>query len=258
MKKDWHDLSNVFCELKKELVKSDPGIRTAEPIPVLGSGLPIDESDLKLLHEFAVSNPMYAVPYERMLGTVRCAVYKGDTDRYWLGSINHDSSRAPFSPTWIMSAYVLGMIAGDLGYTEAVDIGSGDGRIALCSGIAGMESHAIEIDPALARLPSSIGMTIKPHCSDAITFDYSILNLSNPVFFIGGLAQMGGDALASGVMRQVRQIPGLWENAGWVFAGTHAPKYAQDSQGCAGWGTIMKENGLEHARTITLPTAWTL
>ena len=257
MRKDWNDLSNALLEIKKELVKNDPGIKSAEPIPALGSDLFTD--DLKLLHEFAVSNPMYVDAHERRLGSVRCMVYTSNVDKYWLGSISHDSSHAPFSPTWITSAYVLGMLAKELGYSEAVDIGSGDGRIAFCSGIAGMRSHAIEIDPGLVKLQRSIEKTdFVSHCSDATEFDYSILNLGHPIFFIGGLAQMGGDILASGVIKKVRQIPGLWRNSGWVFAGTHAPKYASDPKGCAGWGTLLQENNLEPARTVILPTAWTL
>ena len=51
-----------------------------------------------------------------------------------------------------MSAYVDGVsIAKKLGYSELVDIGSGDGRIAFCGTILGFTSHSIEIDDVSGR-----------------------------------------------------------------------------------------------------------
>ena len=94
-----------------------------------------------------------------------------------------------------------------------------------------------------------------PYCSDATTFDYSSLNLTKPIFFIGGLAQMGGTALATGVIEKIHSISDL--NAGWVFAGTLSQKYAPDPKNEAGWGTLIEKNNLQSIKTITLPTVWT-
>jgi hypothetical protein len=87
-----------------------------------------------------------------------------------------------------------------------------------------------------------------------VTFDYSSLQLSRPTFFIGGLAQMGGFELASGVLKQVNSI---LKNTCWVFAGTLSQKYTPDPKNNAGWGTLMHDNNLKHIQTILLPTVWT-
>ena len=96
-----------------------------------------------------------------------------------------------------------------------------------------------------------------PYCSDAIVFDYSSLNLSHPAFFIGGLAQMGGTELASGVLEKIESIYDLKEKTGWVFAGTYSQKYPTDPRNEAGWGTLMEKNNLQSIQTISLPTVWT-
>ena len=96
-----------------------------------------------------------------------------------------------------MSAYVMTLVAKKLGYAELVDIGSGDGRIAFCAKVLDLESYSIEIDDMLVDLQKLLTiLDFHPYCSDAITFDYSSLNLTHPIFFIGGIAHMGGTALA--------------------------------------------------------------
>ena len=67
------------------------------------------------------------IPLRKKIGLVDCIVYEGDINKYWLNSIQHGSSKAPFSPTWIMSGYIGVMFAKQLGYSEIIDIGSGDG-----------------------------------------------------------------------------------------------------------------------------------
>ena len=51
-----------------------------------------------------------------------------------------------------MSAYVGALYAKELGYSEIIDIGSGDGRIAFCGKVLDMESYSIEIDDMLVDL----------------------------------------------------------------------------------------------------------
>jgi 3-deoxy-D-manno-octulosonic acid (KDO) 8-phosphate synthase len=82
------------------------------------------------------------------------------------------------------------------------------------------------------------------------------LNLTKPIFFIGGLAQMGGTALASGVLEKFHSISNL-KNVGWVFAGTYSQKYPTDPKNGAGWGTLIEKNKLKSIQTISLPTVWT-
>ena len=196
------ELSKNLIILKKEFASSYDGkSQIQEIIPALTSeSFPIDQQDLELLHQFATKNPIYYNSYEETIGDTLCVVYEGDINKYWLNSIQHGSSRAPFSPTWIMSAYVGVLFAKELGCTEIIDIGSGDGRIAFCAKVLDLESYSIEIDDMLVELQNLLTTTLDfhPFCSDATTFDYSSLNLTSPIFFIGGLAQMGGTELASG------------------------------------------------------------
>jgi hypothetical protein len=156
-----------------------------------------------------------------------------------------------------MSAYVSALFAKELGYREIIDIGSGDGRIAFCAKVLDLESYSIEIDDMLFDLQKLLTIRdFHPYCSDAVTFDYSSLNLATPIFFIGGLAQMGGIALASGVLEKIDSISNL-KNIGWVFAGTYSQKYQPDPKNEAGWGTLIEKNKLKHIQTISLPTVWT-
>ena len=254
-------LAENLANLKNEFVSVyDGNSQIQEVIPVSKSGLfPIPAEDLESLHQFATANPIYYNSYEKMIGRTSCIVYEGDINKYWLNSIQYGSSHAPFSPTWIMSAYVGSLFAKNLGYLEVIDIGSGDGRIAFCGKLLGMESYSIEIDDVLVNLQKSIcdPLDFNPRCSDAGAFDYSSLNLKRPIFFIGGLAQMGGISLASGVLEKIHLIADLWNHSGWVFAGTLSQKYAPDPKNEAGWGTLIEKNKLRTVRTISLPTAWT-
>jgi len=262
MTKDFHmieELAKNLVHLKKEFAKSYDGkSQIQEVIPISKSDLfPIPQQDLELLHQFATKNPIYFNSYEKTVGEIPCIVYEGDINKYWLNSIQHGSSRAPFSPTWIMSAYVGVLLAKELGYQEVIDIGSGDGRIAFCAKILDLESYSIEIDDMLVDLQKLLTiLDFHPYCSDAVTFDYSSLNLTQPVFFIGGLAQMGGIALASGVLEKIDSISNL-KNIGWVFAGTFSQKYQPDPKNEAGWGTLIEKNNLKPIQTISLPTVWT-
>ncbi len=255
------EIAKNLVELKKEFTKIyDGNSQIQEVIPKSKSELfPIKEIDLQLLHEFATKNPIYYDSFEKKIGQTDCIVYEGDINKYWLNSIQHSSSRAPFSPTWIMSGYVGALLAKDLGYSEVIDIGSGDGRIAFCAKVLDLESYSIEIDDMLVELqkPLTAILDFHPYCTDAIAFDYSFLDLKKPIFFIGGLAQMGGVALASSVLEKIGSTSNLKNKTGWVFAGTYSKKYAPDPKNNAGWGTLIEKNNLNHIQTISLPTAWT-
>ena len=253
-------LAENLVHLKKEFaLKYDGTSQIQEIIPISKSeSFPIDQDKLNLLHEFATRNPIYYNSFEKIIDDLPCIVYEGDINKYWLNSIQHNSSHAPFSPTWIMSGYILSLFAKENGYSEIIDIGSGDGRIAYCSKILGMESHSIELDNMLVDLqkPLAANVNFNPNCSDAVTFDYSSLNLRKPLFFIGGLAQMGGLELATGVLNKIKSDSNLWCNAGWSFAGTLSKKYPTDSKSKAGWGSFIENNSLQSIQNISLPTAW--
>ncbi len=257
-----NDIAKNLVELKQEFVKAYDGkSQIQELIPKHSSeSFPIEQSHLDLLHEFATKNPMYYNSFEKKFDSIDCIVYEGDINKYWLNSIQHGSSKAPFSPTWIMSGYIGVLLAKELGYSEVIDIGSGDGRIAYCAKVLDLESYSIEIDNMLVDLQNLLTSKLDFHsfCADAITFDYLSLNLTRPIFFIGGLAQMGGTFLATGVLEKINSISNLKQNSGWVFAGTLSQKYAQDPKNEAGWGTLIEKNNLKSIQTISLPAAWTI
>ena len=253
------DIAKNLVNLKKEFTKIYDGkSQIQEVIPISKSNLfPILQQDLELLHQFATKNPIYYNSFEKIIDGISCIVYEGDINKYWLNSIQHGSSNAPFSPTWIMSAYIGVLFAKKLGYQEVIDIGSGDGRIAFCAKILDMDSYSIEIDDMLVDLQNLLTiLDFHPYCSDATTFDYSSLNLRQPIFFIGGLAQMGGIELASGVLEKIDSITNL-KKTGWVFAGTYSQKYPPDPKNEAGWGTLIEKNNLKSIQTLSLPTVWT-
>lgn len=254
-------VSKNLILLKKEFIKIYDGqSQIQEVIPILKSDLfPLPQHDLGLLHQFAKNNPIYYNSFEKTIGNIPCIVYEGDINKYWLNSIQYGASCAPFSPTWIMSAYLLALSAKELGFQEIIDVGSGDGRIAFCAKILGLESYSIEIDEMLVDLQNVLNQTFDFHtfCSDATTFDYPSLNLLQPAFFIGGLAQMGGVELSSGVIKKISAIPSVWKNSGWVFAGTVSPKYSPDPKNKAGWGSLIEDYNLELIKTVNLPTIWT-
>jgi len=263
MAKDWpmiKDLAKNLIHLKKNFVNTYDGkSQIQEVIPLSTSDLfPIPQQNLDLLHQFATMNPIYYNSFEETVDDTICIVYEGDINKYWLNSIQYGTSHAPFSPTWMMSAYVAVLLAKEIGFQEIIDIGSGDGRIAFCAKVLNLESYSIEIDDMLVKLQNQLTtpLNFHPYCSDATTFDYSSLNLSNPIFFIGGLAQMGGVELASGVFEKIKSIPNL-KNIGWVFAGTYSQKYPTDPKNEAGWGTLIDKNNLKSIQTISLPTTWT-
>jgi hypothetical protein len=231
--------------------------------------IPSDVSDkfemkkyhLELLHNFALKNPIYFNNYEEEIDGTLCTVYEGDINDYWLNSIKHGSSCQPFYPTWVMSSYVMAQIAKGLGYSELVDIGSGDGRIAYCGTCLGMRSHSVEIDDILVDLQKTISestnQNFNPLCNDALEFDYSKLNLKKPIFFIGGLAQMGGDVLATSIIDKINSISNLRKDTGIVFAGTNTKRQLSGNLGNGGWSTLIEKHHLEVMDTVSLPTIWT-
>ena len=257
------DLIANLVSIKQKFAKDYSGsAHIQEIIPIsVSKQFPMDSAHLQLLHDFAKKNPIYFNSFEQTVGEISCIVYEGDINEYWLNSIKHGSSCQPFYPTWIMSAYIMALMANQLGYKELVDIGSGDGRIAFCGKILGMVSYSVEIDDVLVNLQETISKSVNknfnPMCKDALEFDYSQLGLEYPVFFIGGLAQMGGDVLATSIIEKLNSILNLAENTGLVFAGTHSKRQLSNNLTNGGWSSLIQKHNLNVIRTISLPTVWT-
>ncbi len=253
-------LADGVVRLKKELAGTYSGnAHLYEAVPSETSDmLPIGAEDLAILHNFARNNPIYTGSSRAEVGGTRCIIYEGDINNHWLDSIKHDTSYAPFYPTWILSAYVLARKAVELGVRESVDIGSGDGRIAYCCGALGIRSHAIEIDGGLVGLQRGIadatGASFDAAEADATRYDYSSLNLQNAAFFIGGLPQVG-EILAGSVINSVTSVPGLGGSV-FIMAGAGAPEMHGTAHG--GWGHLIRKMNLDVIATLTLPTRWTI
>jgi hypothetical protein len=261
------DMAKNFVSLKQEFSRVYNGnSHIQEVIPLSKSdNFPLDEKHFEMLHIFAEKNPIYYNSFEQNINEIPCRVYEGDINEYWLNSISNGASYQPFYPTWILSAYIISLMAKNLGFKEVLDIGSGDGRIAYCAKILDLETYSIEVDESLVDLQKLITFSTKidfnPKCADAVEFDYSNLELKHPVFFIGGLAQMGGDILASSIIEKLNTIPNLKKNIGMTFAGTYSKKYfpgtMSESMSEGGWKSIIDKNNLKVIKTIILPTVWT-
>lgn len=260
-------MAKNLVNLKQEFSRVYNGNSHIQEIMPLSKSdnFPFDDKHFEMLHSFAEKNPIYFNSYEQNINEIPCRVYEGDINEYWLNSISHGASYQPFYPTWILSAYIISLMAKNLGYKEVLDIGSGDGRIAYCAKILDLETYSIEVDESLVDLQKLITFSTKidfnPKCADAVEFDYSDLELECPVFFIGGLAQMGGDILASSIIEKLNAIPNLKKNIGMTFAGTYSKKYfpgtMAETMSEGGWKSIIEKNNLKVIKTITLPTVWT-
>jgi hypothetical protein len=224
------------------------------------ANLDIEQSILDKLNLFAQNNPIYLKQTEIIVDGILCKSYEGDINNYWLSSKKHDTCYQPFYPTWILSAYALAILSKKLGFTELVDIGSGDGRIAYCSTLVGLKSFSIEIDTDLSILQhnvvSSTGVGFEILNLDATSFDYSSLDLSHPIFFISGLPELG-DILARDVITKTRNLSDAKGTIGFNFMGTHVMREYTADKTLWGWGNIIEDFELNIVGCVTLPTLWT-
>lgn len=255
-------LASVRNEFAAESAAGDGGVAGSgiirELVPETGRIAEYAEG----LNLFARKNPIYYKSYRRRIAGVDCTVHEGDINEYWLASIGHgSSSRAPFSPTWMCSALLVALRCAESGFAELVDVGSGDGRVAYCARLAGLDAYSIEIDGDLVGVQCEVargtGIRFETRCADVMQYDFGGAGLARPVFCIGGLAQMGGEDMASGIIKSMGA--GGWDAArrpGFVLAGTRSKKYAH-SEDDAGWGRLIRSAGMTKTGEICLPTAWT-
>ncbi|MFL6367733.1 MAG: hypothetical protein ACJ72T_04185 [Nitrososphaeraceae archaeon] len=255
-------VSRSIVKLKNEFIKiHKPRSVVYEIIPLLYSPtLPIENRILSRLNDFAESNLIYYRSSDIDLLGIPCRSYEGDINDYWLSSKKYDANYQPFYPTWILSAYALSLGAKRLGFEEAVDIGSGDGRIAYCSKLIGMKSVGIEIDSALVDLQHRISNLTNIRYDilneDATNIEYSSIGLSRPMFFISGLPE-SGEILATSLLTKINEITQLKYSAGFNFMGSHIMKEYTRDKTKWGWGKIIEHFDLDVIECLTLPTLWT-
>jgi hypothetical protein len=259
-----HSIPEAVVLLKNQFVaeyKTRRRSLLAEIIPrYYSKSLPISNDVLDSLHRFALANPIYFNSHDTEISGVSCRIYEGDINNYWLSSKKYDTSYQPFYPTWMLSAFTLALEANSLGFDQLIDVGSGDGRIAYCAALLGMESYGIEIDDELVELQDAVshstGVNYNVIKADATRFDYSSLDLSKPIFFISGLPEMG-EMLANSVIREVLSVEKMKHEAGFNFMGSHVMKSLTRDRTGWGWGNIIASFGLKLIGTISLPTLWT-
>ncbi|MFL6355841.1 MAG: hypothetical protein ACJ71C_04715 [Nitrososphaeraceae archaeon] len=255
-------VSRSIVKLKNEFIKiHKPRSVVYEIIPLSYSPtLPIENRILSRLNDFAESNLIYYRSSDIDLLGIPCRSYEGDINDYWLSSKKYDANYQPFYPTWILSAYALSLGAKRLGFEEAVDIGSGDGRIAYCSKLIGMKSVGIEIDSALVDLQHRISNLTNIRYDilneDATNIEYSSIGLSRPMFFISGLPE-SGEILATSLLTKINEITQLKYSAGFNFMGSHIMKEYTRDKTKWGWGKIIEHFDLDVIECLTLPTLWT-
>lgn len=252
-----------ICTLKKNFVKLYKGNRhIQELLPISKTDfLSITDEHLISLCKFIENNPIYDNSFEMNLCGIRCNIHEGDLSQYWIDSIKHDTSYAPFYPTWLLSAYTLAFMAKQLGFSHLIDIGSGDGRIAFCGKIAGIESISIEIDEQLINLQNNIiqktDIPFKIINADATQINFEKMKLIRPIFFIGGVPQ-NGEVLAESIIKNVLTIQELQKTSCFVLTGTLTEEKFLKNKPNYGWEPTVKKFHLIETNTVILPTYWTM
>ena len=251
-----------LCKLKHEFVKLYEGnSHTTEVLPTSASSLiQIKNEHISLLHKFLENNPIYSNQLSQQFLQVECTVFEGDLNNYWIDSIKHDASYAPFYPTWMLSAFSLAVKAKNLGFQQIIDIGSGDGRIAYCGKILGLDSISIEIDQNLVDLQEHISkqtdVQFNPILADATLYDFEKIPSKPSIFVIGGVPEIG-EVLAESVISRILEMKEYLDSV-FVLTGSHSHRTFSRDTSNFGWGTTIKKLELSIISMISLPTYWTM
>ena len=254
--------SQNVCKLKHEFVKFYKGnSHTTEILPNMpDESLQIESHQLSLLHKFLDVNPIYSNHISEKILDVDYTIFEGDLNNYWIDSIKHDASYAPFYPTWMLSAWGLALKAQTLGFEQIIDVGSGDGRIAYCGKVLGLDSISIEIDENLVNMQEELSLKTRigfnPICSDATIYDFKKIPSKKSIFVIGGVPEIG-EVLAESVIKNALESPHI-SNPSFVLTGSHSHREFSRDRTHFGWGTSIKKLQLRPISTISLPTYWTM
>ena len=255
-------ICNFIPNLKKEYVnkiKSKNFIR--EFIPKSQSNFPISNYCLERMHQFMENNNIYHTKYEVDLLGFPCVSYEGDINNYWLSSKKYDTNYQPFYPTWMISSYLLALATADLGFTDFIDIGSGDGRLSYCAQLVGLRSISVEIDASLCSLQEEIkhnaNVIYELIEENAACINFLKLNLFNPIFFISAQPELG-EMLATALMKQILFLRNTCRLVGVNLMGTHKHRVYDRDHSVYGWGRFISDTKLSLLKVMTLPTTWTI
>jgi hypothetical protein len=254
--------SKSVCELKREFVKVYKGnSHTTEILPNLpNESLQIENRQLALLHKFLHTNPIYSNHMSEKISKKDYTIFEGDLNNYWIDSIKHDTSYAPFYPTWMLSAWGLALSAQTFGFEQIIDIGSGDGRIAYCGKVLGLDSISVEIDENLVSMQENLskntGVDFNPVCSDATSYDFKKIPPKKSIFVIGGVPEIG-EVLAESVIQNALESSHT-SNSSFVLTGSYSHREFSRDRTHFGWGPTVRKFELTVVSTISLPTYWTM
>lgn len=252
------EMARRFCKLKRAFYDTYRGGAHIQEILPESEYSRAGADHVAMLHRFAAANPIYHDRYSGVVAGVSCVVYEGDINQYWIDSIKNPGSAQPFYPTWLLSAYILALAVRESGCSQVIDVGSGDGRIAFCGRMLGMDACSIEIDGALAdlqrRISEKTGISLDVRCVDAADFDYASLGFDEPAIFTGGLPQMG-DVLATTIAQRVYDAH--MDGCRLILAGSHPRGVGGNASKWSGWGPLIERFGLEVEWSMSLPTVWT-
>ena len=250
-----------FLETKRYYIQNfKPTNIIAEILPreVSDFFLPIDKQILARLHQFVSHNPIYFKKTNISINNRNFISYEGDVNEFYLSSKKYDTNYQPFYPTWMLSAYLLCLKSKELGFTELIDIGAGDGRIPYCGSLLNLRSVGIELDTNLTDLQLDLckktDIKYETINDDASSFNFDKLNVSKPIFFISGLPEMGEMFVNNVIQTTVRN---KFESFGIVFLGSTFKRQFVSDVANYGWGEIIKKNNLKIIDEINLPTHWT-
>ena len=109
------------------------------------------------VHQFVSNNPIYFKKTNIWINNLGFISYEEDANSSThLSSKKYDTNYQPFYPTWMLSAFLLCLKSKELGFTELVDIGAGDGRIPYCGSLLNLYLIGIELDTSLTDLQIDI------------------------------------------------------------------------------------------------------
>jgi hypothetical protein len=249
-----------FLQIKREYLENfKPTNIIAEILPKECSDFfPIDKQILTKLHQFVSNNTIYFKKTDVLINNINFVSYEGDVNEFYLSSKKYDTNYQPFYPTWMLSAFLLCLQIKELGFTELIDIGAGDGRIPYCGSLLNLRSIGIELDTNLTELQRELckltDIKFEIINDDATIYNFANLRLSKPIFFLSGLPEMG-EMFVNNVIHTTLQ--NKFESFGIVFLGSTIKRQFQRDIIFYGWGEIIKKNNLKIIDEINLPSHWT-
>lgn len=250
-------LIDKISEIKSSYIRNHKSnYPISEVLPLNLIGMCLEEDITEKLVSFVENNEIYSNSYRKEISGIECLVCEGDINHFWLNAKKYDTNYQPFMPTWLISAYVLAIIAQFEDYKEVIDIGSGDGRIAYIAEKLKLKSYSIEIDESLCKLQSHIKEKTRGSFTiinmDATEMELDSLMLKKPIFFISALPQWG-DILGRSIVSNALSNKSI-KTSGFTFIGG---KSLNEKYGDEGWNYTIKDFRLNLKSKIKLPTTWT-